>query len=400
MITTDVLVVGAGPAGSAAAISLARAGVDVTIIDKAIFPRDKCCGDGLTTLALRLLQELGLDPDEVPSWHDVSDVWLRSPRGREIELPLPSGRGRYASVARRAELDAALVDKARSAGAEVHEGVALSSITPCTDHLTVVTRGHGEIRARYVVAADGMWSPTRKALGMEVPHYRGDWHAFRQYRRADGPRSRDLWVWFEPDLLPGYAWSFPLPDGTVNVGYGIVRGATLSGKQMASLWRELFDRPHIAEVLGTSSELAPHKAWPIPARLPSMSLVGPRTLFVGDAAAASDPMTGEGIGQALETGMLAAEALIANGALQPARVARCYARAAHRTLAADHRMAATLSAVLSSPIATEAAIGAVALTDWTRRNFARWMFEDYERALIATPRRWRSGMFDRDGAHF
>ena len=82
--------------------------------------------------------------------------------------------------------------------------------------------GVGEVHARYAIAADGMWSPTRKALGLGVDGYRGEWHAFRQYFTDVGPRAaRQLFVWFDPDLLPGYAWSFPLPDGGANVGFGI-----------------------------------------------------------------------------------------------------------------------------------------------------------------------------------
>src|SRR5204863_9496966 len=110
MLTADVAVVGGGPAGAAAAITLARAGRDVVLIDKARFPRDKCCGDGLTTGALRRLQALGLRPDSVPSWQTVGDVWVRSPSGREACFPLPRGMGQYAAVARRIDLDAALRD--------------------------------------------------------------------------------------------------------------------------------------------------------------------------------------------------------------------------------------------------------------------------------------------------
>src|SRR5512143_1101769 len=86
----DVVVVGAGPAGAAAAITLARAGRTVVVIDKAVFPRDKCCGDGLTTLALRELEALGLRPERVASWQTVDAAWLRSPSGREVCLPMPS----------------------------------------------------------------------------------------------------------------------------------------------------------------------------------------------------------------------------------------------------------------------------------------------------------------------
>src|SRR5215218_4158589 len=121
----DVAVVGAGPAGCAAAIVAARAGRSVLMVDKARFPRDKCCGDGLTTLALRQFEALGLDPASVPSWTEIADAVVHSPSGRTVRLPLPRDRGLYAVVARRGDLDAALVDLARAAGVEVAEGAAL-----------------------------------------------------------------------------------------------------------------------------------------------------------------------------------------------------------------------------------------------------------------------------------
>lgn len=394
----DVLVVGGGPAGAAAAITLADAGREVLVVDKATFPRDKCCGDGLTTLALRLLQELDFDPSTVASWFDVDGVQLRSPSGREMSLPLPHDAGSYAAVARRQDLDAALLQLASSRGADVREGVAMRGLTPHDDHIAVQLDSTTSVRARYVIGADGMWSPTRKALGLNVDGYRGEWHAFRQYRRADGPESRQLWVWFEPDLLPGYAWSFPLPNGVVNVGFGIVRGDSMSGAALAALWRDLLERPHISRVLGEHEPEGPHRAWPIPARLPDIGLTGPRTLFVGDAATATDPMTGEGIGQALETGMLAAHAIVAAGSTRPDHAARMYERTARAALSTDHRFAAALSNVLRSPRRTSAALMTINANDWTRRNFARWMFEDYPRAAVLTPRRWRRGMFNGDGA--
>ena len=92
------------------------------LVDKATFPRDKCCGDGLTTLALRELEALGFDPAAVPNWFDVDAAWLRSPSGREVCVPLPTGQGIFAATAPRRELDAALVDLARAAGVDVREG--------------------------------------------------------------------------------------------------------------------------------------------------------------------------------------------------------------------------------------------------------------------------------------
>jgi len=392
----DVAVVGAGPAGTAAAITLARAGREVVLVDKATFPRDKCCGDGLTAGALRILERLGLRPTAVPSWTPVDDVVVRSPSGREIVFPLPRGHGTYAAVARRVELDAALVDLAAAAGAKVFDGHACTGAVAHHDHVALDVDGVGELTARYAIGADGMWSPLRKALGAATPHYLGEWHAFRQYFRGVGPRAAtELVVWFEPDLLPGYAWSFPLADGRANVGFGIQRDGSPT-KAMKATWPELLARPHIAAFLGPDAEPeAPHKAWPIPARVGDVALHagGGRALFVGDAAAATDPMTGEGIGQALLTGELAANAVMGGG-----EVASRYEHAVRRELGADARLSNALIRVLASPLGARGAVRVAGATDWTRRNFARWLFEDYPRAYLATPGRWREHSLTGTGA--
>jgi geranylgeranyl reductase family protein len=390
--SVDVVVIGAGPAGVSAAVHLARAGREVLLVDKATFPRDKCCGDGLTTGALRHLERLGLDPSMVTSWQRVDDVVVRSPSGREVVFPLPRDPGTYAAVARRVDLDAALVDLARAAGVKVADGHGMTGATPLDDRIVLGVAGIGAVAARYAVGADGMWSPLRKVLGAGEAGYLGEWHAFRQYFRDVGDRaSRELMVWFERDLLPGYAWSFPLPDGRANVGFGIVRRSAATGA-MKSMWPDLLERPHVRAFLGDDARAeAPHKAWPIPARIGRIPLhaAGGRALFVGDAAAATDPMTGEGIGQALLTGELAARAIVESGPDRPEHAARRYERAVDRELVADDRLARALSSVLRSPRLARGAVRVAGASDWTRRNFARWLFEDYPRAYVATPRRWR-----------
>ncbi len=221
-LTADVAVVGLGPAGSAAAIELRRAGRSVVAIDKATFPRDKCCGDGLTTLGLRELEHLGLDRHAIPDWFEVGGAAIRSPSGREVFVPLPS-TGTYAAVAPRRQLDDALVRIARDHGADIRDGHAFERLEQHDDCVTLTADGI-DIRARYVVAADGMWSPVRKSIGANEPGYLGEWHGFRQYvSNVTGPAAGQLYVWFEPDLVPGYAWSFPLPNGRANVGFGVLR---------------------------------------------------------------------------------------------------------------------------------------------------------------------------------
>jgi geranylgeranyl reductase family protein len=402
----DVAVVGGGPAGVAAAITLARAGRDVVLVDKATFPRDKCCGDGLTTGALRRYESLGLDPARVASWQVVEDVFVRSPSGREACFPLPRNCGTYAAVARRLDLDAAFLDVARVAGVAVHEGCGLVGAEVRDDRVVLDVEGLGPVAARYAVGADGMWSPLRKFVLDEVAGesgYLGEWHAFRQYFRDVAPAAASqLWVWFEPDLLPGYAWSFPLPDGRANVGFGIQRRSGESTRSMKAQWPDLLARPHIAAVLGPDAvPEAPHKAWPIPARVDDVRLAGGggRVLFVGDAARATDPMTGEGIGQALETGAAAADAILAAGAHRPTVAGARYSSVVARSLAVDHKLAALLSRALRHRKGARAAVRVAASTDWTRRNFGRWLFEDYPRAMLATPHRWHRGMLTGLGAY-
>ncbi len=393
MPVIDTVIIGAGPAGSAAAITLGRAGLETVLVDKATFPRDKCCGDGLTTLALRELESLGLRPESVASWQPLDTAVLRSPSGRTARLPIRHDAGTHAAVTSRAELDAAVLDLAITAGAEPILGEKITGIATADDSVTAILSNGRRITARYLIAADGIWSPTRKLLGLQPNDYRGDWIAFRQYFATAEPASRDLWVFFEPDLLPGYAWSFPLPDGRVNVGFGVLRASGHSGAETKQIWDGLMQRETLKEVLGTKPEaIGRHRALPIPAHLGKVPVQHGRVFFVGDAAAATDPMSGEGIGQALVSGRLAAEAVEAN---EPAR----YGREVNKELMADHRFARLLSHLIAKPRVVDAAVRALDLNDWTRRNAGRWLFEDYSRAHLAKPRDWHRGAMSAPGAY-
>ncbi|HEX8770697.1 MAG TPA: geranylgeranyl reductase family protein [Acidimicrobiales bacterium] len=403
MAKADVAVVGGGPAGAAAAITLARAGRDVVVIDKARFPRDKCCGDGLTVAALRHLERLGLRPESVPSWQPAEDVWIRGPSGHSVRFPLP-GPGLFAAIATRTELDAALLDVARGEGAKVLDGHGLTDAVTITggDAIELTVDGMDPIVARYAVGADGAWSPLRHALGVNEPGYLGDWHAFRQYFSSVGPLASSMWVWFDADLLPGYAWSFPLPGARANVGFGILRSAGIPVREMKAMWPDLLNRPHVRDVLGPGARPeAPHKAWPIPARVDKVPLTaaGGRALFAGDAACATDALTGEGIAQALLTGERAAQAIVAAGPSEAGGAAGRYEAAVRQDLFADHRMSVLLSRALSHRKGARIAIRVAGSTPWTRHNFARWLFEDYPRALALTPGRWRRGALGGSGAY-
>ncbi len=376
MQTFDVAVVGAGPAGCAAAITARRYGLSVVCVDKAVFPRDKTCGDGLTANALRLLEHLGLSLAAFSATDPavVRETVLVSPSGRRVVLPLRDD-GVHAAVVERRTLDAALVSLVRDHGVDVREGCEVSSLDA--------------LPARVVIAADGHWSPVRRLVEPDAPRDLGEWLAARQY--FDGVGDDRLWVLFERDLLPGYAWVFPLPGGRANVGYGVLRADGRTGRDLKDLWPDLLARASMRAVLGDNARpLGQVRAWPIPTRYSAARLRhGTRVLFAGDAAGVVDPMTGEGIAQALETGMLAARA-VATG--------EDYAALVERALGRDLRFASFLQRVLKRPWGARAALRAADLTPWTRRNFARWMWEDYPRAILGTPDRWRRNMLTTAGA--
>ena len=391
----DLLVVGAGPAGIAAALRARDVGLAVTVVDKATFPRDKTCGDGLTASALRMLERLGVDVPALNGFASVHETVLVSPSGREVSLSLPTD-GEHSVIVPRAELDAALVRRARQAGVEIREHTEVVGLVQQQPYVEVSCSDGSNVETRYVVAADGHWSSVRRCCGSGSPPDLGTWHAFRQYFHSVNDNRQ--WVLFEPDLLPGYAWVFPLADGRANVGLGVLRDADTTGKQLGALWRDVLARPTMQRILGPDA--APEesvRAWPIPASYSADRLVDGRVLFAGDAAGVVDPMTGEGIAQALESGALAADAIASGGTVDATGLR--YARSVDRALGRDLRFAGVLQRVLRSPHGARAAIRAAGLSSWTRRNFARWMFEDYPRAAILTPDRWHRGMFAPPGAY-
>lgn len=314
---TDVLVVGAGPAGAAAAAWAARAGLDVVLADAAAFPRDKPCGDGLTPRAVHELRRLGLGDwlrGRAVSWGLRANGF-----GHELYLPwngphLPP----YGSAVPRLELDATIRQVALEAGAAPADGVRAVDVVRDGGRVTgvVVRRGRetSTITCERLVVADGARSQLGRLLGRE-------WHrdtvygvAARGYVKSG--RSDDPWISSHlelrdsrGELLSGYGWVFPLGDGEVNIGVGTLATAR---RPTAVGLRGLIDL--YAGQRREEWELEGDVRAPWSALLPMGGAVsgvaGPGWLLVGDAAGCVNPLNGEGIDYGLETGRLAADLLL------------------------------------------------------------------------------------------
>ena len=347
----DVVVVGAGPGGAATAYWAAAAGLDVLLLDKASFPRDKVCGDGLTPRAVAELVRMGVAIREDDGW--IRNLGLRvHGGGHTIELPWPelSSYPSYGLARRRTGLDQLLVEHARAAGAKVLERTAVTG--PLLDEHTgrvvgVRARREGDeeivLRAPLVVAADGVSSRLATGLGRTPRPDRPMGVAVRTYFRS--PLHDDPWMtsylelWDgEPgasNLMPGYGWIFALGDGTVNVGLGSVSSTNAATKVD---YRDLFATwmANTPPEWGFTKENqdGPVRGAALPMGFNRGPLYGNGLMLVGDAAGMVSPFNGEGIAYALAAGRVAAEAA-AQGLARGSAAGRERAFAAYQTRMKD-----------------------------------------------------------------
>ncbi|SBT51887.1 geranylgeranyl reductase family protein [Micromonospora auratinigra] len=307
----DVIVVGSGPAGAAAALAARRAGARVLLLDRYDFPRDKACGDGIAAHALDVLAELGVT-GAVDGYAPLPALRLVGPGGGAVARALP----RPAYTVPRQVFDARLVAAAVAAGAELRRHT-VRRVEQYDDRVVV----DGELTAGAVVGADGAGSVLRRALGHPVNPDRHLALAIRGYAPALPGPPEQLIVTSAP-RWPAYAWSFPIGDGRANVGYGeVLRGESLTRAHLLDRLAALLPGVDPATVSGLRAHhlpLSTHR--PTPGR--------GRVLLAGDALSLINPFTGEGIFYALRSGALAGAA----AAGSPDRAAQRYADDLRRRL--------------------------------------------------------------------
>jgi geranylgeranyl reductase family protein len=316
----DVLVVGGGPAGAACAYWLAEAGHDVLLLEKKRYPREKTCGDGLTPRAVKELESMGL-ADTLAEHHRFDG--LRSIAfGRTLEMKWPSHPDfpSYGYVITRKDLDHLVAERAVKSGATLWQ--ASEAVAPVIDGgfvrgavIKQKDAGTTEVRAKYVVVADGSLSRFGRALGTTRNKAYPQGMAIRGYYVS--PRHDEPWIESHLDVrdkhgnvLPGYGWIFPVGDGRVNVGVGLL--------STFHQWKSV-NTSHLMDAFvdwaPKSWELSPETSCgpPTGGRLPMSLSVGPRVgptwLVAGDAGGSINPFNGEGIAYAYETGRIAAEVL-------------------------------------------------------------------------------------------
>lgn len=327
----DVIVVGAGPAGSAAAYYLAKQGIDVLLLDKADFPRDKTCGDGLTPRALAILQDIGLLDELLRVGRRANGIDLFAPSGRRTTVLVQNmdGLREYMLIVPRRILDDTIRAQAVAQGAAFQGRVEATGVEHEQGGILVHAEQGGRamsFRARAAIVATGASLKLLRSMGL-VRRNPPMMLAARAYFDGLSGLHERIECHFDGVPLPGYGWVFPLSASSANIGAGIMPAGHLSRKRTATghqAFQRFLQTPSLRPMLETARQVGPIKGYPIRTDFDRSPTYAERVLLAGEAVGLTNPLTGEGIDYALESGRLAAEhsaAMLQHDDFAPSRLA-------------------------------------------------------------------------------
>ncbi len=317
----DVIVVGGGPAGSAMGWSLARRGVRVAILERAIFPREKVCGDFVEPAGLRILEAMGcIDALDAPSRLPITTnrVYFGPRLAYRGEIPYyEGGHGlpAHGYIVPRDQLDTVLLERARAASATVLQGCAALDVRRDGETMAVDARDATRdftLRARLVIGADGVESTVAKSAGLRRTDRRHIGISQRAYVEGLDVEGGEATIWFDEDQVPGYGWMFPMPGGRANVGVGMLsESCHRFDLSVPRAFAESIQRLRIRHPGCANARLASR---PIGGVVKMYGGIDRNHfdggLLIGDAGSFVDPMTGEGITQGMESALIASQTVL------------------------------------------------------------------------------------------
>lgn len=323
MKPTDIVIIGAGPAGCSTSLFLAKNKIPHTIIDKAIFPRDKVCGDALSGKVVYVMKQL--NPEMIDDYNNNSNQFMPSwgvkfvaPNGKSIDIPFKSDVSEETHapgfISKRIDFDASLFNKLDKNYANVLDGTKLLDVIKTNDEITIQLKNNIESfeikNIKMLIGAEGDRSLVAKklsAIKKDNDHYCAGIRAY--YEGITELHDQNfIELHFLEELLPGYFWIFPLPNGQANVGAGML-SSSVSAKKVnlkEDMLRAIANNPKIKHRFANAKLVNNIQGWGLPLGSKKRVISGNNFLLTGDAASLIDPFTGEGIGNAMYSGMLAA----------------------------------------------------------------------------------------------
>lgn len=317
----DVCIIGAGPGGATAALKLNQLGIPSLLIDKAVFPRDKICGDALSGKVVTILKRI--DPKYVEAFDKFKKIHVNcwgikyiSPNQYELDIPFnpkynPATDTTPAYVSKRLDFDNFLVDQVKECPlVELQEGVAITEFEKTKEGYIISDKsGSYQVKCKILLVANGAYSAfTRKEAGIvkENLHYAGGIRAY--YEGVDNlDKDNFIELHFLKEFLPGYLWIFPLPNGQANVGAGMLSEEIVKNKVKLkeSMLDLLQNHPKLKDRFKNAKLIGKIQGFGLPLGSKKRSISGDNYMLLGDAASLIDPFSGEGIGNALYCGFYA-----------------------------------------------------------------------------------------------